>query len=189
MLVADMSNHRCDGRPSEADNKEHVELRQVPSHLSDKGCGVLVSETKDRKPHAQTATVEGRGDINADAGRGDSLDAKEVGGGGVGQVFPRHPTLTLRDIARIAYTEGMTAHEAADKFGVNVLSVRKVVCKHKMPRLLTDQDKHIMRQLKNMNDTQLKSYWNALQLPKNMNGGKTEREHVKKELELRNLKA
>jgi transposase len=95
----------------------------------------------------------------------------------------------LRDIARIAYTEGMTAHEAAEKFGVNVLSVRKVVCKHKMPRLLTAQDKHIMRQLKNMNDTQLLSYSNALSLPKNNSVGKAERLHVQKELELRNLKA
>lgn len=95
----------------------------------------------------------------------------------------------MRDIARIAYTEGMTAHEAAEKFGVNVLSVRKVVCKHKMPRLLTDQDKHIMRQLRNMNDTQLKSYWNALSLPKNSKVGKGERGLVQKELELRNLKA
>lgn len=147
----------------------------------------MVSETEDRKQRVQATTDEGRGVVYKDARRDNRTDAEETGCGGTGQIFPRHATLTLRDIARIAYAEGLTSNEAADKFGVNVLSIRKAVCKHKMPRLLTEQDKHTMRQLANMNDTQLLSYWNALRLPKNKNTSNSEKDHVKKELERRSI--
>ena len=188
LLATDLPNHRCDGRKTTQDNQEHVAVRQTAPHDKTKGDRVLVHQVADRERSVQTATDQRRGNIPEDAGRDNRTDAGETGCGGTGQVFPKHPTLTLRDIARIAFSEGLTSNEAADKFGVNVLSIRKAVCKHKLPRLLTEQDKHIMRQLACMNDTQLLSYWNALRLPKNKNTSGSEKEHVKKELERRSIK-
>ena len=97
--------------------------------------------------------------------------------------------MTLREIYRLAVCEGLTAVEAAEKFGCKSVSLHKVGCKYKLPKLKTEFRKKIDEQIKAMNDTQLCSYWNALKLPKNDKTGYQEREAVKEEIYRRNLDA
>lgn len=188
MLAVDLSDNQCCGRKAEANRQEHVPVRQTASYVPPKGDRVLVHQTSDRSVRVQTATDTGRGNFDADAGRTHSTHAGETGGRGTGQVLHGHSELSLRDIARIAFVENMTAKEAADRYGVDVKSIRKVVCRHRLPRLVTEQERHVLRQLSCMNDTQLLSYWNALCLPKNKNASKTEKDCVKKELERRSVR-
>lgn len=75
--------------------------------------------------------------------------------------------MTLLEIYRIALAEGLTAKQAAERFGVKASSVSKMKTKHKMPSLKTDFDIKAEAFLSKMSDTQLHSYLKALMLPKN----------------------
>lgn len=76
--------------------------------------------------------------------------------------------MTLLEIYRIALAEGLTAQQAAKRFGVKYQSVAKVKTKHKLPSLKNEWDSAVEEQLEKMNDSQLLSYFNALMLPKNV---------------------
>lgn len=95
--------------------------------------------------------------------------------------------MTLREIARIALAEGFTASEAGDKYGVSAESIRKTVCRHKLPTLITEYERTVVQQVARLNDTQLKSYHEALLLPKNKKVSKTEKNVVAEELQKRKL--
>ena len=95
--------------------------------------------------------------------------------------------MTLREIARIALAEGMTANEAGLKYGVSAVSIRKTVCRHKLPNLVTEYERTMRQQVARLNDTQLRSYHAALLLPKNKNVSKTEKIVVAEELQKRKL--
>lgn len=95
--------------------------------------------------------------------------------------------MTLREVARIALAEGMTANEAGLKYGVSAESIRKTVCRHKMPNLVTEYERTVVEQVSRLNDTQLKSYHQALLLPKNQKTSKTEKNVVAEELRKRKL--
>jgi hypothetical protein len=95
--------------------------------------------------------------------------------------------MTLREIYRLAVCEGLTAVEASAKYGCKSVSLHKVGCKYKLPKLKTEFRKKIDGQIKTMNDTQLKSYWNALLLPKNDKTGHQEREAVQEEIKRRKI--
>lgn len=95
--------------------------------------------------------------------------------------------MTLREIARIALAEGMTAKEAGLKHGVSAESIRKVVCRFKLPNLITEYERMIISQVSRLNDTQLKSYHAALLLPKNKKVSKIEKNVVAEELKKRKL--
>lgn len=95
--------------------------------------------------------------------------------------------MTLREIARVALSEGMTANEAGLKFGVSAVSIRKTVCRHKLPCLVTEYERTVRQQVSRLNDTQLKSYHAALLLPKNKDASKTEKIIVAEELQKRKL--
>lgn len=81
----------------------------------------------------------------------------------------------------------MTAIEAGLKYGVSAVSIRKTVCRHKLPCLVTEYERMIRQQVARLNDTQLKSYHAALLLPKNKNVSKTEKIVVAEELQKRKL--
>lgn len=95
--------------------------------------------------------------------------------------------MTLREIARIALCENMTANEAGLKYGVSSLSIRKTVCRHKLPNLITEYERTVRQQVARLNDTQLKSYHEALLLPKNKKASQTEKIIVAEELQKRKL--
>jgi transcriptional regulator with XRE-family HTH domain len=75
--------------------------------------------------------------------------------------------MTLFEIYRIALAEGLTAKQAAERFGVKASSVSKMKTRHKMPSLKTEFDIKSEAFLNQMPDTQLQSYMKALVLPKN----------------------
>ena len=81
----------------------------------------------------------------------------------------------------------MTAKEAGVKFGVSAESVRKVICRFKLPNLITEYERMIITQVARLNDTQLKSYYKALLLPKNKKVSKIEKNTVVNELKKRKL--
>lgn len=81
----------------------------------------------------------------------------------------------------------MTANEAGLKYGVSAESIRKTVCRHKLPCLITEYERTVRQQVARLNDTQLKSYHDALLLPKNKNASKTEKIVVAEELQKRKL--
>lgn len=95
--------------------------------------------------------------------------------------------MTLREIARIALAEKLTANEAGNKYGVSAESIRKTVCRHKLPNLVTEYERTVRQQVARLNDTQLKSYHEALLLPKNKKVSKTEKIVVAEELQKRKL--
>lgn len=95
--------------------------------------------------------------------------------------------MTLREIARIALAENMTANEAGLKYGVSAVSIRKTVCRHKLPNLITEYERTVRQQVARLNDTQLKSYHEALMLPKNKKVSQTEKIIVAEELQKRKL--
>lgn len=95
--------------------------------------------------------------------------------------------MTLREVARIALAEGMTAKEAGLKYGISAESIRKTVCRYKLPNLITEYERMIITQVARLNDTQLKSYHDALLLPKNKKVSKTEKNVVAEELQKRKL--
>lgn len=93
--------------------------------------------------------------------------------------------MTLREIARIAAADGLTAQEAAKKYGINMYSLRKIICRYDMPQLVTEQERRFESQFKNMTDQQLKNYRDVLDLPKNRNSGNLERELLNNEFKRR----
>lgn len=95
--------------------------------------------------------------------------------------------MTLREIARVALAENMTANEAGLKYGVSAESIRKTVCRHKLPNLITEYERTVRQQVARLNDTQLKSYHEALMLPKNKKVSQTEKIIVAEELQKRKL--
>lgn len=95
--------------------------------------------------------------------------------------------LTLRQIARVAAAEGMTAREAATKYGINMYSLRKVICRHDMPNLVSDEERDYIRQFSNMNDQQMLNYKAVLELPKNKDKAKVEKELFWLELKRRGI--
>lgn len=95
--------------------------------------------------------------------------------------------MTLREIARVALAENMTANEAGLKYGVSAVSIRKTVCRHKLPNLITEYERTVRQQVARLNDTQLKSYHEALMLPKNKKVSQMEKIIVAEELQKRKL--
>lgn len=95
--------------------------------------------------------------------------------------------MTLREIARVALADGLTASEAGEKYGVSAESIRKTVCRHKLPNLVTEYERMVRQQIARLNDTQLKSYHEALMLPKNKKASKSEKIIVAEELQKRKL--
>ncbi|CAB4144263.1 hypothetical protein UFOVP460_26 [uncultured Caudovirales phage] len=95
--------------------------------------------------------------------------------------------MTRREIARIAFAEGMTAKEAGLKYGFSAESIRKVICRFKLPNLVTEYERIVINQVARLNDTQLKSYHTALLLPKNKKVSKIEKNVVAEELKKRKL--
>lgn len=87
----------------------------------------------------------------------------------------------------MAICEGLTAVEAAEKYGCKSVSLHKVGSKYKLPKLKTEFRKKIDEQICKMNDVQLLSYWKALQLPKNDKTGIQEREAVQEEISKRKI--
>lgn len=75
--------------------------------------------------------------------------------------------MTLLEVYRIALADGLTAKQAAERFGVKASSVSKMKTKHKLPSLKTDFDIKAEAFLAQMSDHQLQSYLKALMLPKN----------------------
>lgn len=96
--------------------------------------------------------------------------------------------MTLLEIYRLAVVEGLTASEAGQKYSCSKQSLSKIGCRYKMPRLKTELEKRIQRQLESMNDTQILSYYNALNLPKNTRTSQQEKVAVSEELTRRNIK-
>jgi len=94
---------------------------------------------------------------------------------------------SLIEVYRLAIIENLTARDAGNKYGVSCRSLAKMKTRHNLPSLRSELTKKIDGQLSRLNDTQLKSYWEALQLPKNANTSKTEKELVRLELIKRSL--
>ena len=94
---------------------------------------------------------------------------------------------SLVEVYRLAVIENLTARDAGIKYGVCRRSLAKMKGKHHLPSLRSEITKKVDGQLSRLNDTQLKSYWEALQLPKNANTSKTEKELVRLELVKRSL--
>lgn len=94
---------------------------------------------------------------------------------------------SLVEVYRLAVIENLTARDAGIKYGVCRRSLAKMKGKHNLPSLRSEITKKVDGQLSRLNDTQLKSYWDALQLPKNANTSKTEKELVRLELVKRSL--
>lgn len=96
--------------------------------------------------------------------------------------------MTLREIARVSAAEGLTAQEASKRYGINMYSLRKIICRYRMPQLITERERDIEKQFKNMTDAQILNYKSILELPKNKNVGATERQMLSNELARRNIK-
>lgn len=94
---------------------------------------------------------------------------------------------SLVEVYRLAVIENLTARDAGNKYGVSRRSLAKMKTRHNLPSLRSEITKKVDGQLSRLNDTQLKSYWVALQLPKNANTSKTEKELVQLELLKRSL--
>lgn len=75
--------------------------------------------------------------------------------------------MTLIEIYRIALTEGLSARQAAERFGVNHQSLAKVKTKHNMPTLRNEWDVRAEKSMLKMTNEQLQAYYNILCIPKN----------------------
>lgn len=95
--------------------------------------------------------------------------------------------MTLLEIYRLAIVEELTAAEAGLKYSCSKQSLSKIGCRYKMPRLKTEAEKRIQRQLSLMNDTQILSYHNALNLTKNARTSQREKLAVVEELSRRGI--
>lgn len=94
---------------------------------------------------------------------------------------------SLLEVYRLAVIESLTARDAGIKYGVCRRSLAKMKTKHNLPSLRSEITKKVDNQLSRLNDTQLKSYAEALSLPKNYNTSKREKELVRLELIKRSL--
>lgn len=95
--------------------------------------------------------------------------------------------MSLREIYRLAISDGLTANEAGSRYNCNPKSLLKIGCKYKLPKLVNPYLKKVREQLSKMTDVQLVSYANALSLPKNSSTSITEKEAVNQELHNRGL--
>lgn len=102
---------------------------------------------------------------------------------GKGQKAPLKPT--LQEIARLAYIEGLTAQEAGKKWNVSYISLRKIICRYNMPTLMTTYERNAREQFARMTDIQLRSYEQALRLPKNARVSQKERDYLRDEMKNR----
>ena len=75
--------------------------------------------------------------------------------------------MTLLEIYRIALADGLTAKQAAERFGVKASSVSKMKTRHRLPSLKSVFASNAEASLSQMSDSQLQSYLKALMLPKN----------------------
>lgn len=99
---------------------------------------------------------------------------------GKSQKAPLKPS--LQEIARLAFIEGLTAQEAGKKWGVNYISLRKVICRYNLPTLVTSYERRIRSFFSNMTDLQLRQYDELLRLPKNADVSQRERDYLKQEM-------
>ena len=92
--------------------------------------------------------------------------------------------MRLADAYRLAVAEGLTAKQAGKKYGVKPSSLQKIKHRFKFPSLASEWEFKSQERFSNMTDTQLKSYYEALCLPKNSDCVR-EREYCKREFKLR----
>ena len=88
----------------------------------------------------------------------------------------------------MALVEGLTSTEAGDKYKCNKTSLLKIGAKYKFPKLKTDSYKRIKTQISKMTDGQLLSYKATLDLHKNLECSKSERQAVDDIISERKLK-
>jgi transposase len=93
--------------------------------------------------------------------------------------------MKLVDAYRLAVAEGLTAKEAGKKYGVVPSSLQKIKHRYALPSLASEWESKYKGRFANMTDTQLNSYYNALNLPKNYTKCQKEREAVVAEFKLR----
>lgn len=95
--------------------------------------------------------------------------------------------MKLIEAYRLAIIENLTAREAGSKYGVSGRSLAKIKGRYNLPSLRSELSLKYEGRLNYLSNTQLKSYWEALQLPKNADTSKTEKELVRVELVKRSL--
>jgi hypothetical protein len=93
--------------------------------------------------------------------------------------------MTLAEIYRLAVAEGLTARQAGKKYGVKHTSLQKIKHRNGFPPFVSEWEAKHQSKFANLTDTQLKSYYEALCLPKNFSRSVREREACKKEFKLR----
>jgi len=182
-----MPSHKLQCIKAEANHSELVRLPPKPPHEPSKKHRSVLSETKSGVVEYQQKTQHESGRIKKDSGRDDCRTSKAVGSRRTGFVFPSKRNISLREIGRLAAADGLTAKEAAEKYGINKYSLRKVLCRYKMPQLITEQERAIVIQVSNMTDQQLKNYSIVLSLPKNKDVSSMEKEYVTNEIQRRGI--
>jgi len=75
--------------------------------------------------------------------------------------------MTLLHAYRLALIEGLTAKQAGARFNLNHASIAKCKTRYGLPTLRNEWDAGVEEQMNKMNNTQLLSYYKALELPKN----------------------
>lgn len=93
--------------------------------------------------------------------------------------------MRLAEVYRLAVAEGLTAKQAGQKYGVKPSSLQKIKHRNGFPSLASEWDTKFQERFASMTDTQLKSYYDALCLPKNYDKCVKEREACKREFKLR----
>ncbi len=93
--------------------------------------------------------------------------------------------MTLADIYRIAVADGLTAKQAGQKYGVKPSSLQKIKHRNGFPALASEWEAKHLQRFACLSDQQLKSYYDALCLPKNYSKCVKEREACLKEFKLR----
>ena len=93
--------------------------------------------------------------------------------------------MSLADIYRIAVADGLTAKQAGRKYGVKPSSLQKIKHRNGFPSLASEWESKHLQKFSGLTDQQLKSYYEALCLPKNYSKCVKEREACLKEFKLR----
>lgn len=93
--------------------------------------------------------------------------------------------MRLADVYRLAVADGLTAKQAGQKYGVKHTSLQKIKHRFGFPSLASEWEAKSQERFASMTDSQLKSYYDALCLPKNYNRCIKEREYCKREFKLR----
>lgn len=93
--------------------------------------------------------------------------------------------MNLSEAYRLAVAEGLTAKQAGKKYGVKHTSLQKIKHRYGFPSLASEWESKYQDRFSNLNNTQLKSYYEALCLPKNYSKTIKEREACLKEFKLR----